>query len=415
MSDSDGREDFPADVQVNEAEGYDAYSADQATATRVIHYKVELPPCFHGDGKDKESFSLWKARQELAVKACTSAQTQTLATILPTRLSGDALAYWLSLPPSVPQNYEQSTARLSDVFGRKQFLLRFQTFVNARPRMPKEPLEVYAAEITRLVLEAFPNYAGLDPVLQSKCHEHGATTLDEALSIACKWERAEEALRLAAPSSVQTVVNSRSPVETTTAMVSTKQGTSPELVQVVKELSTELKALRLEVNQLKQQRDRSACLSPPPTHVHRNRHYSPDWSKLDRGTDKHRYSPHSSPDRYGPRDYQTCLGLDSAPHGPQQRRHSPSPPSSPRHTHHSSWEYGRVQHFRTDPRRSFSPGSRYPTHHESSFPADFDALQKPAYSPRRSASPWDRRRPSREHDQRVSFGVEDTFHQGNGW
>ena len=34
----------------------------------VVHYKVELPPCFHGDGKDKESFSLWKARLELAVQ-----------------------------------------------------------------------------------------------------------------------------------------------------------------------------------------------------------------------------------------------------------------------------------------------------------------------------------------------------------
>ena len=25
-------------------------------ARAVVHYKVELPPCFHGDGKDKESF-----------------------------------------------------------------------------------------------------------------------------------------------------------------------------------------------------------------------------------------------------------------------------------------------------------------------------------------------------------------------
>lgn len=37
-------------------------------------------------------------------------------------------------------------------------MIHFQTFVNARQRLPKEPLEVYAAEITRLVLETFPNY-----------------------------------------------------------------------------------------------------------------------------------------------------------------------------------------------------------------------------------------------------------------
>ena len=57
---------------------------------------MEFPPCFHGDGKDKESFSLWKVRLELAVKACADGQLD-IATILPTRLSGDALAYWLSL------------------------------------------------------------------------------------------------------------------------------------------------------------------------------------------------------------------------------------------------------------------------------------------------------------------------------
>lgn len=178
----------------------DATSANRTTG--LLHFKVDLPPCFHGDGRDKDSFSLWKARLELAVKACADAQRQDLAAILPTRLSGDALTYWLSLSPDIQQNYELCVAALNDVFGRKQFLLHFQTFVNARPRMPKEPLEVFAAEITRLVLEAFPNYgecaiamerfrqfvAGLDPVLQAKCHEHGATSLEEALAIACKWE-----------------------------------------------------------------------------------------------------------------------------------------------------------------------------------------------------------------------------------
>lgn len=151
---------------------------------------MELPAPFHGDGKDKESFSLWKARLELAVKACAEGQQQDIATILPTRPSGDALAYWLSLPPAVQQNYEQCAAKLNDVFGRREFLLHFQTFVNAQQRLPKEPLEVYAAEVTRLVLQAFPSYgapaiamehfrrfiAGLDPVLQAKCHEHGAHT-----------------------------------------------------------------------------------------------------------------------------------------------------------------------------------------------------------------------------------------------
>ncbi len=107
----------------------EATSANRTT--RLLHFKVDLPPCFHGDGRDKDSFSLWKARLELAVKACADAQTQDLAAILPTRLSGDALAYWLSLSPDIQQNYELCVAALNYVFGRKQFLLHFQTFVNA--------------------------------------------------------------------------------------------------------------------------------------------------------------------------------------------------------------------------------------------------------------------------------------------
>lgn len=85
-------------------------------------------------------------------------------------------------------------------------MLHFQTFVNARQHFPKEPLEVYAAEITRLVLEAFPNYgtpaiamerfrrfvAGLDPILMKKCHEHGAATLEDALEVACIRECAQK-------------------------------------------------------------------------------------------------------------------------------------------------------------------------------------------------------------------------------
>ena len=178
-----------------------------------LHYSVELPPCFHGVGRDKESFSLLKVRLELAVKACADGRQLDIATILPTRLSGDALAYWLSLSPNVQQDYEGCTARQNDVFGRKEFLLHFQTFVNARQRLPREPLDVFAAEITRLVLEEFPNYGvaaiamerfrrfvtGLDPALGAKYHEHGSTTLEEALAVACKWERAQEALKLLSP------------------------------------------------------------------------------------------------------------------------------------------------------------------------------------------------------------------------
>lgn len=51
---------------------------------------------------------------------------------------------------------------LSRPNGRKSLapgtLPFFQTFVNARPRKPGESLDVYSADITCLVLEAFPDY-----------------------------------------------------------------------------------------------------------------------------------------------------------------------------------------------------------------------------------------------------------------
>ncbi|KAK7877977.1 hypothetical protein WMY93_031357, partial [Mugilogobius chulae] len=79
----------------------------------------------------------------------------------------------------------------------------------ARRRAPGESLDVFAADIGKLVQEAFPNYgtaaqkeekfrrflAGLDPCLRAKCQEQGATDLDEALVIAARCDMARETLR----------------------------------------------------------------------------------------------------------------------------------------------------------------------------------------------------------------------------
>lgn len=60
-------------VQSENDDGVDTdslpYNDDNGVSTNrnegmktVVHYRVELPPCFHGDGKDKESFTLWKKK-----------------------------------------------------------------------------------------------------------------------------------------------------------------------------------------------------------------------------------------------------------------------------------------------------------------------------------------------------------------
>ncbi len=113
-------------------------------------------------------------------------------------------------------------------------------------------------------MERFRRFvAGLDPVLQAKCHEHGATSLEEALAIVCKWERAQEVLRFAPlpPLSQKTSLSPNSsttvPSESLSAMVSTKStasgDSSSEIMTAVKQLTADVKALRMEVSQLKRQ------------------------------------------------------------------------------------------------------------------------------------------------------------------
>ncbi len=148
--------------------------------------KINRPTAFKGDGT--ESFTGWSQPFEVAVQAMSSPDADlsaVMASILPTCLANAAFLYWDSLPPSTQRDYGLVKEKLREVFGPKYSLLFFQMNVNARPCKPGESLDVYSADITRLVLEAFPNYdnnalegekfcrfvADLDPTLQAKIHE----------------------------------------------------------------------------------------------------------------------------------------------------------------------------------------------------------------------------------------------------
>ncbi len=176
------------------------------------HVRIELPPPFSGD--EKQSFLCWARQFEVAVRALTEGDgagsyNYELARILPTRLSNAAFLLWDSLPNTVQADYTAAKERLKEAFGQRQFMDRFRASLSARPRAPRESLEVYAAEISRLVDEAFPEYgdraqreekfrrflAGLDPVLRVKCHEQGATDLEEAVIIAGRCENARDAIK----------------------------------------------------------------------------------------------------------------------------------------------------------------------------------------------------------------------------
>lgn len=173
--------------------------------------KIELPPPFSGE--DRESFSCWSRQYEVAVRALVAGNGSDYdyerARLLPTRLSKGAFLLWDSLPAAVQADYSAVKEKLQEAFRQRPFLDSFRANLAARRRASGESLEVYAADIGKLVQEAFPNYgevaqreekfrrflAGLDPCLRAKCQEQGATDLEEALIIAGRCDMARETLR----------------------------------------------------------------------------------------------------------------------------------------------------------------------------------------------------------------------------
>ncbi|KAM3623996.1 uncharacterized protein V6R79_017818 [Siganus canaliculatus] len=171
---------------------------------------VDLPAPFAGDGS--QSFLGWVRQLEVAVRATTGEAGDAdgeLVRILPTRLCKSAFLLWDSLSDAVKNDYAAVKEKMGSAFGQRQLMDRFRANSSARSRAPRESLEVYAADLSRLVAEAFPDYdvvatreekfrrflAGLDPALRAKCLEQGATDMEEALIVAERCENAREALQ----------------------------------------------------------------------------------------------------------------------------------------------------------------------------------------------------------------------------
>lgn len=183
----------------------------------------DFPHVFKGDGK--EDFSVWSRRLEVAVEATPNYDEDSLAKLLPTRLGGAAFSYWDSLSERIKRNYAAIKDKLKSVFGQTAYLSTFQSYINrTRTRLPGEALPLFAAEISRLVEEAFPTYgenakdgekfrrfiAGIEPYLHVHCHEQGLNTLDSALQFAIQIENAHHARRLCStPNILQNFAHTR--------------------------------------------------------------------------------------------------------------------------------------------------------------------------------------------------------------
>lgn len=307
--------------------------------------KIELPPLF--SGADGESFSCWSRQYEVAVRALVAGTggdyEYELARILPTRLSKAAFLLWDSLPAAVQADYSSIKEKLQEAFRQRHFLDCFKANLAARRRAPGESLDVYAADIGKLVQEAFPNYgeaaqreekfrrflAGLDPCLRAKCQEQGATDLDEALLIAGRCDIARETLK---SDYAYPPVNAATAGKPATALVQSIsedagwQRTIDRLADDMKEMRKDIKRLSDENERLKYRshgRDSSAliqeqcqcqcggrgCQSLRSWTGPRGRSPDPGWRgrRADRPT---------GPDRRSPSPYNNRSG---SPRGQSQR------------------------------------------------------------------------------------------------
>lgn len=109
------------------------------------YLRGNLPHIFMGDGK--EDFSRWCRRFEVIVAANPNYEEVSLAKLLPTCLGGVAFSYWDSLAEETKLDYKVVKDKLKAVFGQAVFLSTFQSYVNARTRLPGE-----AASLRKLFL-----------------------------------------------------------------------------------------------------------------------------------------------------------------------------------------------------------------------------------------------------------------------
>ena len=319
--------------------------------------RIELPPPFSGGAKD--SFPSWSRQYEVAVQALVGGSTGSdynfeLIRLLPTRLTNAAFLLWDSLPKAVQEDYDKVKEKLQEAFGRKHFLERFRANLSARPRAPGESLEVYAAEISRLVHEAFPGYgdiahreekfrrflAGLDPALRAKCHEQGATDLDEALIIAGRCEMAREAHKMDFSNKQVHQPPTESGAAAAVSSVTDGYGwrsALDRLAEDMREMKVEMRRMAEENNRLRANRWRDERKAPHPVHGGQcqctcgeqgcpsrsggeQRGRSPDRGWRDRNADR------SARERdYQKRDYQSSY--NNRAYSPDRR--SPGPSRSP--------------------------------------------------------------------------------------
>lgn len=205
---------------------------------------------------------------------------------------------------------------------------------------------MYAAEITRMVLLAFPDYgrnaiegetfrrfiAGLDTDLQSKCFEFGVKTMSEALQIASQCERAKNALKVIATPNLQSLPEATGTVSTASVQLkSTPSNFDIFLLDSMKELTTKLDNLQTTVTRL-QVTVSSLQTEGGQSSFHRGRDVYRDdrFGRAYPHSPEHRYNRSPSPYTSRPRHGNTYQQDD------RNKYHQRSEGDAQRHSYHHS-------------------------------------------------------------------------------
>lgn len=332
-------------------------------------FRLELPELFSGeDGKD---FHQWIRRFELAIQVTPDGPSKAHI-LLPARLTGSAFVVYEGLSESEKKNFASIKAKLSQVFGRTQYLQNFKSCITARVRQVNEPLEVFAAAIVTMVEEAFPNYdaeakegesfrrfvAGLDTKLQVKIHELGGTTLSDALCIALRVERAQQTEK------TQVSLNPN-PVAATS-----EDPLYMKLMKRLDDLEKKMDGLSLsstshDIHHHRDDRHRSPSPSPYPRQSSRYRSPSPrHYAERRRSPHSEHYTRRSSSPTYSSSRRYTQESRGRQDSRSDYRARSPTPTRPSHRFQPDSFE----QRYRgrspsPPPSRSYSHQSRTPSHH----------------------------------------------------
>lgn len=341
----------PPNRPTSQGNGAAAHPSWRAQAARDI----PLPLPFRNDGS--ESFQLWARRYEVIQAARYRDADVNLDSVmaleLPTRLPPELFIVWDNLPPVTRNSFASTKKHLQDVFGRKDIIASFQAFPNSRSRKPGEAMEVYAADVCRLVKEAFPDFepnaaeymkltrflAGLDQELQIKCHERGVKTFQEAFDIATQAERARQAAKLLPPP----VANSGGATAPSVNIISESPVSLHKVVQdltdTVRHLNKDLTDLKLTLNaQTLRPRQNThsptrARRSPSPSGRSPGRSTSAQMARSFSPTGRRQSSPdpyHKYPARYG----HDSRRQDYSEHRSRDRAFSPRRFETPRESHY---------------------------------------------------------------------------------